>query len=260
MRSLAMLAGAAGLSLALTLAAVPATAGEPTSLAVRVGVRHNMEATLYTPDGPGPFPTVLVLHTSLGLTETDKGWGLKLAREGFICIVPAFLLAHGNVTGNMRSLAFTKGAQVIYDDLVETIDELNHLPKARPGAVGAIGFSNGGYFTLWLAATRQVKAGISYYGALQGGGTDPRLTRFQSVFNSESSPVMVLSGQDDLTIGIGTVHRFIGLLRRNGAPHEVHIYPDAEHDFDRTNMRPGNQAAAADAWLRTLAFFRQNLH
>ena len=259
MRSLTMLVGVAGLSVALTLAAVPAFAGEPTSQAVRVGVHHNMEATLYTPDGPGPFPTLLLMHTSAGLTETDKGWCLKLAREGFICIVPAFLLAHGNLKGELRRLAFTQAAQEIYDDFVETIGELNRLPKARPGAVGAIGFSNGGYFALWLAATRQVKAGVSYYGALQGAGTDPQLTRFAKTFNAQSSPVLELAGQDDTTIGMKAVNRLEGILKTSGAPHEVKIYPDTEHDFDRTNMRPGNQAAAADAWPRTLAFFRRYL-
>jgi carboxymethylenebutenolidase len=229
------------LTIILLLAAAPALAGEPTSQAVRVGVHHNMEATLYTPDGPGPFPTVLLMHTSFGLTETDKGYCLKLAREGFICIVPAFLLAHGNLRGEFRSLSFTTAAQEIYDDFVETIGELNHLPKARPGAVGAIGFSNGGYFALWLAATRQVKAGVSYYGALQGAGTDPQLKRFQSTFNAQSSPVLELAGEDDSTIGMGVVHHLMGILRTSGAPHEVKIYPDA------------------DAWLRTLAFFRRYL-
>jgi carboxymethylenebutenolidase len=241
------------------LAAVPALAGEPTQQAVLVGVRHNMEATLYTPDGPGPFPTVLLMHTSFGLTETDKGYCLKLAREGFICIVPAFLLAHGNLRGNLRQLSFTTAAQEIYDDFVEVIGELNRLPKAKPGAVGAIGFSNGGYFALWLAATRQVKAGISYYGALQGAGTDNKLTRFENTFTAQSSPVMVLSGQDDSTIGIQVVHHFIGILKRKGAPYEAKIYPDAEHDFDRTSLRRGNEAAGADAWLRTLTFFRKYL-
>jgi dienelactone hydrolase len=37
------------------------------------------------------------------------------------------------------------------------------------------------------------------------------------------------------------------------------MYPDAEHGFDRNNLRPGNGAAGADAWTRTLAFLRAHL-
>ena len=244
---------------ALMAAAAPAFAGEPAAQAMRVGVRHNMEATLYTPDGLGAFPTVLLMHTSEGLTETDRSFCAKLAREGFICIVPAFLLAHGNLRGEFRRLAFTTAAQEIYDDFVEVIGELNRLPKARPGAAGAIGFSNGGYFALWLAATRQVKAGVSYYGALQGAGTDPRLKRFADTFNAESSPVLVLAGQNDSTIGMAVVNRLSGILNHSGAPHELKVYPDAEHEFDRTASRAGNKAAEEDAWTRTLAFFRRYL-
>jgi len=54
------------LALALAFRAVPAVAGEPTSRLVMVGVKKSMEATLFTPAGPGPFPSVVVLHTSQG--------------------------------------------------------------------------------------------------------------------------------------------------------------------------------------------------
>ena len=232
MRLLTMLVGTAGLSVALTLAAVPALAGEPTSQAMRVGVRHNMEATLYTPDGPGPYPTVLLMHTSAGLTETDKGWCLKLAREGFICIVPAFLLAHGNLKGQLRSLSFTTAAQEIYDQFRRD-HRRTQSPAQGPAGRGQrrISFSNGGYFALWLAATRQVKAGVSYYGALQGAGTDPQLTRFAKTFNAESSPVLELAGQNDTTIGMKVVNHLEKILKTSGAPYEVKIYPDARARF-----------------------------
>src|SRR4051812_15571298 len=83
------------LLMAMVLLPLPVMAGEPTSKAMMVGVKKNMEATLYTPDGPGPFPSVMVLHTSLGIGEVDRQYCARLAREGFICIAAAFLRAHG---------------------------------------------------------------------------------------------------------------------------------------------------------------------
>ena len=38
---------------------------------ISVGANKNMKATLFTPDGAGPFPGVLVLHTSGGLQDGD---------------------------------------------------------------------------------------------------------------------------------------------------------------------------------------------
>ena len=66
----------------------PADAVDFTTQTVTVGVRKNMEATLFTPNGPGPFPTVLEMHTSGGISEADRGYCANLARAGYICIAP----------------------------------------------------------------------------------------------------------------------------------------------------------------------------
>jgi dienelactone hydrolase len=60
-------------------------------------------------------------------------------------------------------------------------------------------------------------------------------------------------------MGIGPVRRLEEIIKSENAPYELIVYPDAEHGFDRNNLRPGNGAAAADAWTRTLAFLRAQL-
>src|SRR5471030_1748228 len=177
-----------------------AIAGTFTTQILTVGVRKNMEATLYTPDGPGPFPMVLVLHTSGGISSADQGYCGNLAREGYICIAPAFLRAYG-ITAETRRLSFTKEAKAITGDFIEIIGELNALPKAKQGAVGAVGFSNGGFFAMILASMNRVKAGVSYYGSLDGARAHPDLKPFQERFTSASAPVLILAGESDTTIG-----------------------------------------------------------
>jgi len=234
-----------------------ALAGTYTTKTLTVGVRKNMEATLYMPDGPGPFPMVLVLHTSGGISSADQGYCGNLAKEGYICIAPAFLRAYG-ITAETRRLSFTKEAKAITGDFIEIIRELNALPKAKQGAVGAVGFSNGGFFAMILASMNRIKAGVSYYGALDGARAHPDLKPFQERFTSTSSPVLILAGENDSTIGMQPVRKMEEILKACGAPFELKVYPDTEHDFDRGNLRPGNAAAAKDAWTRTLAFLRAN--
>ena len=49
-------------------------------------------------------------------------------------------------------------------------------------------------------------------------------------------------------------------LRDHGKSVEMHIYPDTDHAFfNDTRPEVYDAAAAADAWRRTLAFFRANL-
>lgn len=246
----------AAFALCLLPALVAPASAEPASQMVKVGVRGNMEATLYTPDGPGPFPSILLVHTSQGITEVDRAYCAKLAREGFICIVPAFLRAYG-IKQDIKMLTFTQDRDAILADFRQIIGMLNGLPKARPGAVGAIGFSNGGFFSVLLAAQQQVKAGIAYYGALVGVMQPRPNNPFLQSFTAASSPVLLLAGASDSTMGMEPVRALEGIIKGAGAPYELIAYPDAEHGFDRNNLRPGNGAAGADAWTRTLAFLRK---
>lgn len=233
-------------------------AGEPTSKLVMVGLKKNMEATLFMPAGVGPFPSVVVLHTSQGMTEADRQYCARLAREGFICIAPAFLRAHG-IRQETKMDTFTTDREAIVADLQQIIGELNRLPNARPGAVGVVGFSNGGFFAVLLAARRSIRAGVAYYGALAGVGQPLPANPFLQGFTASSAPVLILAGENDTTMGIPPVRRLEEIMKAAGAPHEVIFYRDAEHGFDRNNLRPGNGAAGADAWARTLAFFSANL-
>lgn len=129
------------IALALGLPLASAGAADFTSRTVKVGVKKNMEAALFVPDGPGPFPMVLQLHTSGGWQQVDRGYCANLARAGDICISPAFLRARGVTNAELRRKSFAGEAHPTYDYFVEIIGELNASPKAKPGAVG---FSNGG--------------------------------------------------------------------------------------------------------------------
>ena len=223
---------------------------------MHVGVRRNVEATLYTPAGPGPFASVLLLHTSQGLIEADRQYCAALARTGFQCLVPAFLRAYG-IRQDRKEIAFTSEREAILADFRHMIGELDGLPNARPGAVGAVGFSHGGLFSVLLAAQGSVRAGVAYYGALWGVNqpTNP----FRQSFSAGSAPVLVLMGENDSTLGLQPARQLEAIMKAAGAPYEIKTYPDAEHGFDRNSLRPGNEAAAADARERTLAFLRTHL-
>ncbi len=256
MRAMARLAV---LVTALAMGSGSAVAADFTSQIVTVGVRKNMEATLFTPNGPGPFPTILEMHSSGGIQEADRGYCANLAREGYICIAPAFLRAHGITNPELRRKSFTSEAKPIVEDFVEIIGGLDALPKARRGAVGAVGFSNGGFFAAMLAAIGKVKAGVSYYGAFNGAGTWPNLDPFQKRFTAASSPLLVLAGESDATIGMKPPLKLEEIMKAAGARYEIKYYPGTGHDFDRSGSTgPDNVASSADAWQRTLAFLRAN--
>ncbi|MGH7717088.1 MAG: dienelactone hydrolase family protein, partial [Vulcanimicrobiaceae bacterium] len=204
---------------------------------IAVGVRNTMHATLVTPDGPGPYPGVLILHTSGGLEDADLAFARRLAAEGYVCIVPAFMAAYG-LSAQSRDDAFTRDADAIYTDLVSALGTLQSNPKVQGSKLAAIGFSSGGYFAVWLALTNKVQAGVGYYGAYSGAGTDKALTRFQALASASSAPILILHGADDATVPIRAAQRLASILDKIKAPYQIQVYPDAGHLFDRDGFRP----------------------
>jgi dienelactone hydrolase len=138
------------------------------------------------------------------------------------------------------------------------VGDLKKSPKVAGKPLGAIGFSNVDYFALWLAAKGDVQAGVSYYGALSGAGTDKSLSRFRQTFNASSSPVLILHGSNDSTVPADKAMELAEFLKISQSPQELHIYPGAEHRFDRDNGS-ANDAAASSTGENTRAFFKTQL-
>lgn len=241
----------------LVIALSPAVAGADTTV-VRVGILQNMRALLITPEGPGPHPGILVLHTSGGLQNADIAYARKLAREGYVTLVPAFLEAYG-IDARTRRETFTTAAEPIFADLVAALGTLRRHPQVAGGTLGVVGFSNGGYFAVWLAAAGKVQAGVCYYGALTGAATDKSLARFRSAFNKASAPVLILHGIADSTVPVQAAQRLGAIIGKAGSPYEIKLYDGAGHKFERTDGSQWDGAAAADAWQRTLGYFAKYL-
>lgn len=260
----------------LTLAVISIVPVRPVFAAqtdVTVGVQNRMHATLVTPDGPGPYPGVLILHTSGGLEDADLAYANRLASEGYVCLVPAFMAAYG-LSAQSRFDTFTRDGDAIYADLVAALVTLQNNPKVQGSKLAAVGFSAGGYFAVWLALTDKVQAAVGYYGAYSAAGTDKTLARFQHLASASSAPVLILHGADDDTVPVIAARRLASILDNVKAPYQIQVYPDAGHLFDRGISRPdagfmrrargpelggssdGDSKANIDAWNRTVDFLR----
>jgi carboxymethylenebutenolidase len=196
-----------------------------------------------------------VLHTSSGLRPSDHRYAGQLADQGYICLVPDFFKAY-DLSDNTRDRTFTTHAQSIYADFVSAIDTLKKTDGVQADRIGAVGFSNGGYWALLLAAKGDVQAGVGYYAAVTGAGTDKSLNAMRSAFNAKSSPVLVLHGAMDRTVAPQFAEQLKSVLVSASVPHEFHMYPSAGHSYERGNL---DNEAAADSWQRTLRFFEAHL-
>ncbi len=222
-----------------------------------LGAKKKVHAELIMPDGQGPFPGVLILHTSGGVQKYDIEYAEQLAKEGYACLVPYYFDTYG-ISYNSRDSATTVYADDILADFIAEVEYLKAQPKISKDKTGAVGFSMGGYWALILAGTNKVQVGVSYYGAITGGAKFSDLKyRFDDIFTKDSCPVLILHGRYDSTIKVKSIEHLGDMLKERMCVYELYIYPNAEHRFERGKSLDAH--AASDSWSRTLSFLRKYL-
>jgi dienelactone hydrolase len=237
--------------------------------------------SLQRPDGEGPFPAVVLLHTCGGLQQHVLEWAARLRAHGYVALVLD---------------SFTpRGAKTVCDNWSVSLDEvvadafaaLEHL-RTRPFVdgqrIGVMGFSYGAMAALRLTSAWYRGSGhprAASFGAtvaLYPACTDshPSLSpaaraRLNNLYDDIDTPLLILvAGADDQAPPANCTEKAES-LRRAGRPVSFKLYPGAPHAFDMTNVgtvgRRDAQGhfyrydpeATADAAKVSLEFFDRNL-
>jgi carboxymethylenebutenolidase len=225
---------------------------------------RSYSGNLFRPTGSGPFPAMLVLHTSIGLFDHELAYGQWLADQGYVALVPDYFASVGVTSGTLDMKTFQ--ADAVREDLARAIDCLRSLAYVDKTRVGTVGFSLGGYFALALGTREDVRAVVAYY----AGACDPPvdqtcLVRYPiaTVAAQMRAPVLLLHGQADNVSPFAYIRATQDILQRAGKTSELVPYPGVGHAFDFTNRAASpnyNPPATANAKARVLAFLQQTLH
>jgi carboxymethylenebutenolidase len=137
-------------------------------------------------------------------------------------------------------------------DLRGAIDYLLAQPGVTGSKVGTVGFCMGGALSLFAASKNPaVGACVVFYGGHPH--VKPDLERLEA-------PVLGLYAGKDGFVTPELVKDLDRQLTALGKRHEFRTYPNADHAFfNDTRPEVYDAEAAADAWKKTLAFFRREL-
>jgi len=141
--------------------------------------------------------------------------------------------------------------EVVAEDTEAGFNYLKVLPDVRANRLGLVGFCWGGEMT-FAAATqiRNLNAIVVYYG---------RSPNPLDLVKDIRAPVMAHYGEKDQGVNKGIPDTEAAMKKYNKS-YDFKIYPGAPHAFNNdTNPERYNEAAAKEAWNRTMEFFKKNL-
>lgn len=250
-RSVARLLGAAVL-IAISGLATRSHAATPAGIdTARVRI-NDTDAFVVWPPGKGNAPSLVVVHESWGLNGQIRETAKKLARQGYVAIVPD--LYHGKVASDperAHELSRALDQPEAMKDLLAAIAWLRAQPRSSKGKIGVIGFCMGGSLAQGLAMrSPEVLATAMFYG---GPETDP--VKLASLHG----PLMAHFGAEDDGIPVARVEEFRAGLRKAGKTAEVFVYPGAGHAFMHEGRPSYQPDASRQAWARTLAFLQKQI-
>ena len=202
----------------------------------------------------GKGPGILVLHAWWGLNDFFKSFCDRLAQAGFVAMAPD--LFGGTVVHTIEEaeqhLSEWDEAQDVPPILLPAIDDLSKNPAVSGHGMGVIGFSLGGYWTLWLAQEKPelVRAAVLFYGTNGGGGD----------FRQSEAAFLGHFAENDPYEDQSTIQALEENLESANRPVTFYTYPGVGHwFFEKDRPDAYNADAAQLAWERTLAFLNNLL-
>ncbi|MBI85075.1 MAG: hypothetical protein CMJ81_17920 [Planctomycetaceae bacterium] len=143
---------------------------------------HRIKGYLATPNGTGPFPTVLFLHGGMGPIVGGNPSAVvdALANAGFVGFAP--------IRRNNPSMATHA------HDTVAAIDFLKRLNQVDNARLAITGFSRGGLLAFMASTRRQDLQAVVLMAPAHGRGI---LHRFLTDAGNVSAPTLILVARND---------------------------------------------------------------
>jgi carboxymethylenebutenolidase len=193
---------------------------------------------------------IVVLQEIFGLNAHVRDVAGRFAAEGYVALAPAlFDPVERGVELEYRPEDAQRGValrnELGFDRAVDLVAAAAHLLKGEGLRTGVAGFCWGGSVA-FLANARLGLPAVSYYGARTVPFLDEPMR----------APMLFHFGGRDASIPPAD----IALHRAKQPGASVHVYPDADHAFNRdVDNHVFDPDSAALAWRRTLDFFAEAL-
>lgn len=214
---------------------------------------HTCQGYIATPPS-GKGPAVVVIQEWWGLVPHIEDLVERFAKEGFLAIAPD--LYHGKTTKSpdeAGKMLMELDADRAEKEIAGAGNYLLQRPECSSKTFGVVGFCMGGALAQYTALhEKKVGAAISFYGGFK---------KLDMPWKNLSAPLLLIYAGNDKSVPAEQGRELEKTLKGMGKNVETKVYPGTGHAFfNDSRPQVHNAEAAADAWRRTLDFFRKNVH
>ncbi len=219
------------------------------------------------PEGPGPFPGVVLIHHLPGWSEYYIETTRRFAHHGYIAICANLYERAGagnpdDVAAKVRAEGGIPDAQMV-GDTAAAVAWMRAQPELN-GKVGLIGSCSGGRHAFIYACQKtDVDAVVEEWGGRVVMGADELNAKTPQapidMTAGLSAPLLGLFGNDDRAPSPEQVNQHEAALKAAGKTYEFHRYDGAGHGFTYWHRPLYRPEAAMDAWAKIFAFFGKYL-
>ena len=213
----------------------------------------SIRAYVAYPERKTKAPAVIVIHEIFGLTNWEPTVADRLAKGGYVAIVPDLLSSRfgpspASADSGRKLVALLQPAGITAD-LDAVYAYVNGLPAVERDHVGTIGFCWGGGQSFSYATNNpHLKAAVVCYGPPPDSAALARI----------KAPILGVYGESDARID-ATLPAVSATLKSLGKSYEYNIYPGTGHGF----LKPGRQGSdgpeVEHAWTRIMGFYGRTL-
>ncbi len=226
------------------------------SLSVSDGT--TMQAYVAIPEGPGPFPGLVVFQEAFGINGFMRDITERFAKEGFVAIAPelfhrtaapGFSVGYDDfslVAPHFQGMT-TEGSEA---DIKAAYNWLHENEKVKKDHICTTGYCLGGRMSFLANCILPFRSTVSYY----GGGIAAQLAHRTSELHA---PILFFWGGLDKHIPHEQIESVVHSLKEADKQYMNVEISYADHGFFNHEKPAYSAKAAAEAWPLTLAFLRQ---
>lgn len=217
------------------------------------------------PEGPGPFPTFIMLHERYGPVQHTFDQAQRIADEGFASFLPDFFHRQSDqreaiAAGQSRGDLTDEDSLTDFDELV---GHIRGLAFADADRIVMAGFCQTGRTPLLLSAQgRHLSGAVVYHGGIYPRDFEPSERGQESVVSlipRIASPVFGAFGELDHLVPLPNVWTFRHMLEENRKSYQIHLFPGAPHAWMNDTATDGRYKpeTTAQSWQLMVDFSRE---